>query len=173
MPPGEITVGSQNMHSYLSEQRQTRNTTLVQRRRHSGFTLLEVAIAIFVLAATATIFAAYLPAALKTGKMVGNHQQASSLVQHKVDQLRGVGYGRLTYVELRDAGIIDSSPITSPYSFVTADGLDPMFVNVVGTVKVEDFTADIRKVTVTLTWTGSAAHQGDGTMSAQALIAKG
>jgi prepilin-type N-terminal cleavage/methylation domain-containing protein len=145
----------------------------MRKRSNAGFTLLEVAIAIFVLAATATIFVGYLPTAMKTGKMVGNHQQASSLVQHKVDQLRGVGYGRLTYVELRDAGIIDEAPTTSPYNFKQVDGLPSFFVNPVATVKVEDYTADIRKVTVTLTWTGSAAHQGDGTMQAMALIAKG
>ena len=135
--------------------------------------MVETAIAILVLGATAVIFAAYMPTALKTGKMVGNHQQAASLVQHKVDQLRGVGYGRLVFAELSNAGIVDSNVTTSPYSFVLVDGLDALFVDVVGTVRVDNFTADVRKVTVTLTWTGSGARQGNGTMTAIALIAKG
>ena len=43
-------------------------------------------------------------------RMVGNYQQASSLVQHKIDELRSVGYGRLDFTNLRTSGIIDATP---------------------------------------------------------------
>lgn len=142
------------------------------RRANVGFTLLEVVIAIFVLSAAATIFFAFLPTALKTGKMVGNHQQASSLVQHKIDQLRGVGYGRLNYVELRDAGIIDSSAVTSPYKFKEVDGLSSIYVTPDATIAITDFDAQTRKVVVTLKWTGSHYRQGNGEIQATALITK-
>lgn len=113
-----------------------------------------------------------MPTAMKTGKMVGNHQQAASLVQHKIDQLRGVGWGRLNHTEMVNAGIIDATPGASPYSFVLVDGIDGMYVEAVATITVEDFSPQVKKVTVTLTWTGSAQRQGNGTLTASALIAK-
>jgi type II secretory pathway pseudopilin PulG len=145
----------------------------VRKNRTVGFTLLEVVISIFVLAAAATVFFSFMPAALKTGKMVGNHQQATSLVQHKIDQLRGVGYGRLTFTELRDAGIIDSTPTASPFSFRDVDGLGAIYANSTATITVTDFDAQVKEVTVVLTWTGSAFQQGNGTITARALIARG
>jgi len=113
-----------------------------------------------------------MPTAMKTGKMVGNHQQAASLVQHKIDQLRGVGWGRLNHTEMVNAGIIDANPGASPYSFVLVDGIHGMYVEAVATITVEDFSPQVKKVTVTLTWTGSAQRQGNGTLTASALIAK-
>jgi type II secretory pathway pseudopilin PulG len=161
----------QSRHYCLWRFKPGRNTTHVRRRK--GFTLLEAVLAIFVLAATATVFFAMLPTAVKTGKMVGNHQQAASLVQHKIDQLRGIGYGRLTYNEMRDAGVIDSDAIASPFTFETVDGLDAIFVEPNATIAIEDFSTEVKQVTVTLTWTGSHAQQGNGTLTARALIGKG
>lgn len=150
-----------------------RDRTITRRRKRSGFTLVEVMVAIFLFGAAASLLFGLMPAALKTGKMVGNHQQAASLVQHKIDQLRGVGWGRLNYTELRNAGVIDESPAASPFSFSLVDGVDDLYVDAVGTITVEDFSPQIKQVTVTLTWTGSARPQGNGTLSASALIAKG
>jgi hypothetical protein len=93
-------------------------------------------------------------------------------VQHKIDQCRGVGYGRLTFTELRNGGIIDATPTASPFSFKTVDGLTAIFPNTVATITITDFSADIKQVTVELTWTGSPNRQGNGTMSATALIAR-
>lgn len=143
-----------------------------RRRKRGGFTFVETVVGIFLVALTATMYYALLPMAFKTGKMVGNTNQASSLVQHKVDQLRGVGWGRLNYTELSNAGIIDAAPSTSPFSFKTVDGLSSIYPNAVATILVEDFNSEIKKVTVTLTWSGSANKQGNGTLTACALIAK-
>lgn len=119
------------------------------------------------------MFYALMPMASKTGKMVGNSSQAASLVQHKIDQLRGVGYGRLTYKELANAGIIDLSPGASPFSFKTVDNLGSLYTNPVATVTVSDYTTDIRQVTVTMTWSGNGNKPSSGSISASALIAKG
>ena len=54
----------------------------------------------------------------------GQYAQALSICQHKIDQLRAVGYGRLNYEELTDAGIIDASPQTPPYCFSQVDGVN-------------------------------------------------
>ncbi len=126
-----------------------------------------------IVAAAAGVFFALLPMSFKTGKMVGSYQQASSLLQHKVDQMRGVGYGRLTYTELKDAGIIDASPGTQPYSFKNVDGLNSLYSVPTATITITDFTASVKKVTVTLVWSGSSMQQGRGDMTVTALIAKG
>ncbi len=142
-------------------------------RKRLGFTLVEAAVSMMMVAAAAGVFFALLPMSFKTGKMVGSYQQASSLLQHKVDQMRGVGYGRLTYAELKDAGIIDASPSVQPYSFKTVDGLNSIYVGSTATVTISDYNATVRRVTVNLVWSGSAIQQGRGDMTVTALIAKG
>ena len=144
-----------------------------RRSKKQGFTLVEAAIAMMIVAAAAGVFFALMPMSFKTGKMVGSYQQASSLLQHKVDQMRGVGYGRLTYDELRDAGIIDSSPSSQPYSFKSVDGLNSIYSVPTATIRITDYSTSIKRVTVTLVWTGSSMQQGRGDMTVTALIAKG
>jgi type II secretory pathway pseudopilin PulG len=139
----------------------------------AGHSLIEVLIAVFVVAGCAMMFSALIPPSVKTGRMVGNYQQAASLVQHKVDQLRAVGYGRLNYTELSDAGIIDPDVTTLPFHFDQVDDLNSLYPGPSATVNVEDFSANVRRVTVTLTWTGSAYKQGNGSLTAVALIARG
>ncbi len=138
----------------------------------SGFMLMEALVAIFIIAGTAVVLLALLPSATKTGKMVGNYQQASSLIQHKVDQLRGVGFGRLTYSELSDAEIIDASPSTQPFSFRNVDGLSTIFPGSTGTITITDDTPSLRRATISLIWAGSARRQGNGSMTITVLIAK-
>ncbi len=118
------------------------------------------------------MFSALIPPAIKTERMMSSHQQATSLIQHKIDQLRGVGYGRLTYSELRDAEIIDSTATSSPFRWDVTDNLTTYYKAATGTIAVTDFDANIKRVTVTLTWTGAAARQGNGTLSVVTLIAK-
>ncbi len=137
-----------------------------------GVTLVEVMVAMFAMTFVILMFAATLPMAAKTSKMNGNYAQAVSLCQHKIDQLRAVGYGRLTYTELKNAEIIDPSPSTSPYSFKDVDELSSFFANSQGTIEITDFAAGIKKVTVTVTWSGSGIKQAEGSYTLVALIAK-
>jgi hypothetical protein len=125
-----------------------------------------------IVAASAGVFFALLPMSFKTGKMVGSHQQAASLIQHKVDQMRGVGYGRLTYAELRDAGIIDATPSTPPYSFKTVDGLTSIYSVPTATIQITDYSTNVKQVRVNLVWTGSSMKQGRGDLAITALIAR-
>jgi prepilin-type N-terminal cleavage/methylation domain-containing protein len=141
-------------------------------KRKLGYTLIEVLVSLFLISMGAIMYTATLPMAAKGSRMVGNYQQASSLVQHKIDQLRAVGYGRLDYTDLlASLDIIDASPTSSPYSFTTIDGLSAIYPNATGTIAVSDFSSTIKQVTVTLTWTGSALKQDNGSVSAVALIA--
>lgn len=118
------------------------------------------------------MFSALIPPAVKSERMMSSHQQATSLIQHKIDQLRGVGWGRLTYNELRDAEIIDASPTASPFRWDATDNLTTYYRAATGTITVENFDTSVKRVTVTLTWTGASARQGNGTLSVVTLIAK-
>ena len=138
----------------------------------NGVTLVEVMVSIFVLTFVLLMFAATLPMAAKTSKMNGNYAQAVSLCQHKIDQMRAVGYGRLTYGELTSAQIIDASPKRPPYSFNQVDELSSFFSNFNGTINVENPETGVRKVTVRLQWGGTGAKQTEGTYTLVALIAR-
>lgn len=122
------------------------------RRARRGFSLIDTAIATLVMAAGVLIFAGFYPTAARCSRMSGNYSQAISEVQHKVDQLRAVGYGRLTYTDLKNAGIIDASPTASPYRFEEKDNLGTVLWDPIGTITVSDVSADLRQVVVSLSW---------------------
>ena len=71
------------------------------------------------------MFSAMLPMASKASRMVGSYQQAASMVQHKIDQCRAIGYGRLTYSELLTAGVIDADGFEDDTSSWTVEGPPP------------------------------------------------
>jgi prepilin-type N-terminal cleavage/methylation domain-containing protein len=144
--------------------------------KKAGYSLIEVMVALFLVATGTIAFGAMVPMASRSARMNANYQQAVSLAQHKVDQCRAVGWGRLTYTELQAAGIIDASPTTSPYRFDGVDQLDGtggVFPDATGTLTVTDFSSTVRQVTATIVWTGTPVRQGSGSLEVVALIAKG
>lgn len=143
-----------------------------RRSRLSGFSLIEVLVSIFLIALGGAIFGSLIPSAVRSGRMVANHHQAASLVQHKIDQLRAVGYGRLNYTELVEAGIIDESPDTQPFTFKNVDQLTEFYRDPVATITIHDLNATIKQVTVTLSWSGIAGR-GENTVQITTLIARG
>ena len=134
-------------------------------------TLVEVVVAIFVMTFVVLMYAAMLPMAAKTAKMNGNASQALSLCQHKVDQMRAVGYGRLNYTELKAAGIVDASPTASPYSFTGVDQLSSFFTGSTGTITITDYDTTTKRVVVQIAWQGTGAKQTQGNYMLTALIA--
>lgn len=146
-------------------------------RRHTGcegFTIIEVMISILVLTALTLIFVSCVPVARKTAKMNGQYSQAISLCQHKIDQLRAVGYGRLTFAELDDPeNIIDSSPTSSPYSFVVVDDVAAYLPNPTATVTIEPVSgrADEMLITARVTWRNAEHEAKTSSASLSAIIA--
>jgi type II secretory pathway pseudopilin PulG len=145
---------------------------VVRNRRRRGFTWIELLIAAFIVSLSAITLVALMPMSAKTQGMVGDYNQAASLVQHKIDQMRAVGYGRLNYTELQAAQIIDTTPATSPFEFNVVDDLDTLFPNARGSIVISDFNSGVRQVTVTVTWSGSSMRQGNGTLTTTSLISK-
>lgn len=121
-------------------------------RSRKGFSLVDTAIATVVMGFGVLIFAGFYPTAARCSRMSGSYSQAISEVQHKVDQLRAMGYGRLTYTELKNAGVIDSAPSTSPYRFEAKDDLGTVLWDPIGTIAITDAGTDLRQVVITLTW---------------------
>jgi len=146
---------------------------LRKAKTDAGFTLMEVMVSLFVMTLIVLMFAATLPMAAKSSKMNGNYAQAMSLCQHKIDQMRSVGYGALTYSGLRTAEIIDASPTSLPYSFQQMDSLSSYFTSATGTINVQSHSThtNVRIVTVRVQWTGTGARQTAGTCELVALIA--
>lgn len=143
-----------------------------RNRRSRAFTWIELMVAMFIVALCGTALVALMPMAAKTENMAGDYQQASSLLQHKIDQLRAVGYGRLTYTELKNASIVDVAPTVSPFSWTASDTLTTIWPQATGTIAITDIDTVSKQVVVTLTWSGSSMRQGNGTLTATTLIAK-
>lgn len=108
------------------------------RTRQTGFTLVELAISLFVFGMMLLLFGAIFPVVSKSGQAGSNYGQAALLGQHKIDQIREGGYNNLTAALLVSEKIIDSNADgtpktaavpaglpggTSAYSFTTVDNL--------------------------------------------------
>lgn len=142
-----------------------------RRLSNKGFTLVEAVVSLLVFAVIVLIFAGSIVLAEKTARLNGQYAQAISLCQHKIDQLRAVGYGRLNYTELNDAGIIADYPTTSPYTFNnTSDEVENYLLNPVSTLTIEAVDAKTMRVTATITWRNSSNNSKTSTMSLTGLI---
>lgn len=116
------------------------------------------------------IFATSVPLAKKSSQVNGQYAQAISLCQHKIDQMRAVGYGRITYTELSDAGIVDDSPSTLPFSFVGVDDVESYLPQPTATVNVQYNGTDKVTVTATITWKNTTYESKTSTVSLSAII---
>jgi len=143
----------------------------VKTNNSDGFTLVEVVVALVVFAALILLFASSLPAARKAANINGDYAQAISLCQHKIDQMRAVGFGRLNYTELNDAGIIDDTPVNPPYSFVLSDEVANYLPQPTATINIQSVSTKVVKVTVTITWKPTTYQSYTSSLTVNALIA--
>ncbi len=128
----------------------------IKKRKCSGFTLVEVCVAMLAMTVIIIIFGGSVLLAQRAGNVNGQYAQALSICQHKIDQLRAVGYYRaMSYDELYDAGIIDETPNTSPFSFDNADNVDNYLPNASGTIKIKESTSKYVIVEVAINWRNS------------------
>lgn len=148
-----------------------------QLSNQSGFTLIEEVMAIFVVSMLVICIMAIFPISAVSSKMNGNYAQAISLAQHKIDQMRAVGYGRLNYDDLNSSGIIDDSPTKNPYKFNQVDNLSDFLPSSNGTINITESNLlpglnGVKQVEVTITWASVGSRQTGGTYTIDALIAK-
>lgn len=143
---------------------------LPRLRLRRGFSLIDVTIATVVMASGVLLFGGFYPTAARCSRMSGSYSQAISEVQHKVDQIRAVGYGRLTYADLKDAEIIDPAPNTSPYRFEATDDLRTVLWDPIGTITVTNVSTDLRQVTISLSWRRTAQSNQRSTHAVTILV---
>lgn len=139
---------------------------------------MEVMISLFVFALVTTLFASSLILGKSASTINGQYAQAISLCQHKIDQLRAVGFGRLTYTELNDAGIVDDNPTTSPYSFVLCDQVASYLPKIdkntppIATLSITNHSdSRVKIATVTVTWKAAPNKTTNSTVTMTAYIA--
>jgi type II secretory pathway pseudopilin PulG len=165
-----------------------------KRSRHTGFTLIEVTLAMVVFLMMTIVFAAVFPVAFRASRMSNNYAEAALITQHKIDELRGVGFDGINpsnskFKTLPSLGYIDTptiTPTTLPYTvyFTNVDNLVAdssggagYFPNgTVGQITVKDYstvdstmsgaTGNVDMVTISITWPGGAGAGGSYTASA-------
>jgi len=176
----------------------SRRTKQISRRtKQRGFSLVELAIALFVFAMMTLIFAAAFPIATRGAHVGANYAQATLLAQHKIDQARAAGFDRLDWTNLTTLKIVDTAtaPVANPagfpagstqYSFTDVDDLvddaqgDKGYfpagstgTMTVGPISGAGWTvpaaAKAKQITVTISWSG--AGQSQGSFTTQTVIA--
>lgn len=146
-------------------------------RKRNGFSLVEAVLSITLLLVTALMFAATAPVASRAATINGEYSQAVSFCQHKIDQCRQMGYGRLTYSDFYNTGMIDANPTSAPFSFTSIDNLDDSnLAQVTGTINVTTPAtslvtgANYKEVTVTVTWVSGTFKRKTNSVSLVAEI---
>lgn len=127
------------------------------RRRARGFTLAEIVLSIFLLGVVAVVFGALFPISQRVSGSAKWRATALALAERRMEAIKFIGYGNLTYDGLRAYGLIDASPNTSPFSFTNTDDASResparMLPNGQGQIVVEDVAWDVKRVTVRVSW---------------------
>lgn len=128
--------------------------------KRRAVSLIEVQIAVFVAVACLLIVAATMPAGTMSKSRTDLMMKAASLAQKELEAVKAIGYPNLTATQMYTYKVIDSTTptATNTYSFTNVDTTlvdSPAKVlpNGVGRVMVEQVDLELRRVTVTLTWT--------------------
>lgn len=133
--------------------------------------MIEALVGIFIVCLVALIFTASMTLGSRSTRLMRNMDEAASIFQHKSDELRAVGYGRLDAADLLAAGIIDSAQGPS-YSFTLADGVSAQLPSGLGTITLSDATKDVKRVTISISWDGGESNGKQENLTADVLIAK-
>lgn len=135
---------------------------MTQRKRikRRGFSFLEVLCAVFVASLCAVIVSASLPVATNSRLKADLNNKATNLAQRQLERIRGTGYPNLSGSAMHAEGLIDSAtPVTgTTYSFTTADAVAAERVSAilpsgVGRVTIDQVDLDLRRVTVSVSYT--------------------
>ena len=162
-------------------------TQIFKKPQGHGFSMIEVMMSLLIFLMIALMFGAAIPAATRGTRFSGTFQQAISLAQHKIDQLREAGGSRLTPTSMETRQIIDSAAGCSAASttntcyFTTIDAVTSYFgTGSIGKVVITPYapsyitvsnTYTLWTVTVTVTW--KDATKATHSYSTSAIISMG
>ncbi len=108
-----------------------------RRRARRGFTLVELAISLFVFGMMALLLGTVLPTLTRGQASSRGYAQAALLGQHKIDQIRQGGFSKLTGSQLAASGLIDTNPDATPVTAPNPAGL-PVGTNSYSFTVVDD-----------------------------------
>lgn len=117
-----------------------------------GFGLIDVVLTIAIMTTAGLVFATVFPAGYTCLGQAREYKTASAIAQQKIEQLRAMNYQSLTQPLLRSAGVIDTSPEESPYSFTDVDNIADQLCQGTGTLSIENVSSDVKRVRVTISW---------------------
>ena len=123
---------------------------VLRSRRGAG--LIDALVTIMILGITGVVFSTTFPASFTCSGQAQEYKIATAIAQRKMEQLRGMEYESLSQPLLLAAGLIDTDPTSSPYSFTSVDSLADQLPRGSGSLSITDITADQRRVVVTLNW---------------------
>lgn len=125
-----------------------------------GFSFVEIQAAIFVVVMVALIVAASIPLASQARRRAYFQMRATGIVQRELESIKSLGYSNADATQLLADGLIDSTtPVaTNTYTFNNVDtaAFDTPANNLpsgTGQVLIEQVSTDLRRVTVSVTWT--------------------
>ncbi len=128
-------------------------------KQKRGFSLIEVLLAIFLVALSALLVGATMPVANISRAKANYQDKAMGLAQKQLETIRGLGYSNASPTQLFSYGLIDSTSTidTNTYSFTNSDvgALDNpsrILPGGSGKVKIEQVDLDLRRVIVTVSW---------------------
>jgi prepilin-type N-terminal cleavage/methylation domain-containing protein len=129
-----------------------------RRYRQQGMTLVEVMIAVLLLASIAVLMGTLFPMASRTQKTVSGDTFAITLARNKLEQTQSLGYANLaSHDTLYQRGVVDAWPADSPYSFTSTDGVSDELLGGTGTLWIEEHSedSDLYRIKVRISWTDS------------------
>jgi Tfp pilus assembly protein PilV len=142
-----------------------------RRSSRRGVSLIDVVFSTMLMALAVLLFTALYPTSARSARMTADYAQASVVLQHKVDQMRAMGYGRLNYAQMLNAGVIDASPTTQPFRFEVADQLSTSFWSPIGTISFSTVSTDLLRATVRLEWLSAPGRTQRSSHQVEVLIA--
>jgi len=153
-----------------------------RRTKSSGYTLIEIVFALFLLATGAVVTTAALPIANTDRARADMLNKAVGLTQKEVEAIRGLGYANANASQLYFYNLIDSTtPLsnfpstssTATYSFTQSDSSAndspaTLLPGCTATVTVTQADIDLISISVTVTWNeqGTTRTYSDGTLIA-------
>ena len=127
--------------------------------RKRAFSLIEVLLAIFLVALSALLVGATMPVASVSRAKANFQDKAMGMAQKQLEAIRGLGYSNASPTQLFSYGLIDSTSAiaANTYSFTNSDStsLDNpsrILPSGSGKVMIEQVDLDLRRVTVTVSW---------------------
>lgn len=135
-------------------------TRLKMKQRRRAFTFVDTLQAAWIVFACAMVVAITIPAATASRIKNDFSNRAAGLAQKQLEAVKATGYPNITATQLLANGLIDSgTPVaTNTYSFTNVDSgvvdnPSAILPNGTGRLRVEQVDIDLRRVTVTVSWT--------------------